>query len=228
MAVAATHARRVDPFDLDEPVGWRGVLRRAAAWLDADPAEIFSLALLLTGGLVATAVLWLVTPAADPAATGEPIVSGAAALEGAPVLVHVAGAVARPGLVELRDGDRVADAVAAAGGATSRADLDALNLARIVADGEHLIVPVQSVTGSGAGAAAAPTATGQLPDGRVDLNTATAAQFEALPGIGPVLAARIVDHRDRNGPFTAVGELREISGIGEKLFQSIAELVGVR
>lgn len=130
------------------------------------------------------------------------------------VTVHVAGAVARPGLVVLPGGSRVADAVVAAGGALPAADLGAINLAAPLRDGDRIEVPLP-------GAASGSTA-GSGPGG-VDLNRATAAELEALPGVGPVLAARIVAWREEHGPFTAVEDLLDVPGIGEA---KLAELRG--
>lgn len=140
------------------------------------------------------------------------------------VVVHVTGAVARPGLVTLPAGARVADAIAAAGGTIEGAAPDLINLARAIVDGEQIHVPRE-----GEDVSQVPTATvgGVLADGRVELNRATALDLQTLPGVGPVLAARIIAHRDANGPFTSPGDLRQVSGIGEKTFQSMAELVTV-
>jgi competence protein ComEA len=166
--------------------------------------------------------------AAGPAATG-----GAAATtttdQRDAIVVHVAGAVATPGVVELPPGSRVIDAVEAAGGAVADADLDRLNLAAKVADGERVLV--QRV-GDPASAAAGgePTAgsedAGSAP-GLVNLNTATQRDLEELPGIGPVLAGAIVDERERRGGFRSVQELRDVDGIGEKRFADLADLVTV-
>ena len=143
------------------------------------------------------------------------------------VLVHVAGAVHRPGVYELEPGARASDAVAAAGGFVSDAAPETLNLARPVDDGEQLVVldteqadalgPVPAVVEPG-------SATG---DTVVDLNRADAAQLETLPGVGPVLALRIIEHRETVGAFTEVGQLRDVPGIGEKTFQALAERVRV-
>lgn len=132
------------------------------------------------------------------------------------LVVHIAGSVADPGVYELPDGSRVTDAISAAGGATSEADLDALNLAALLADGQKIYVPkVGEVSPQVAGNASA----------KVNLNSATAAQFEELPGIGPVLAQRIVDYRTKRGGFTSVRQLMEVEGIGPKKFASLEDLV---
>lgn len=151
------------------------------------------------------------------------------------VVVHVAGRVHAPGLYELPGGSRVADALAAAGGPLEDALLDHVNLARAVADGEQLRVPGPDDVAAPAGQGSAPSGGGGAPggpsawrpDGTVDLNLATAADLQELPGIGPVLAARIVAHREEHGSFTSVGELRQVAGIGERTFQTLADLVSV-
>ena len=149
-----------------------------------------------------------------------------------PVLVHVAGAVARPGLVEVGTGARVADAVAAAGGALPDADLDRLNLAAKVADGQRVLVAkvgAPMVADPFADGAAVVGGDGTDPGagGLVNLNTATAAQLDVLPGIGPSLGAAILRERDRRGGFTSVDQLRDVHGIGEIRFADLQPLVTV-
>lgn len=223
----------------------RDRLRGAAAWLDASPSEVVGLALLLVGGVAVLVVLWWsgrpALPGTDPPGSASGVLDDASAdapdpsgaLSGADtVTLHVAGAVARPGLVEVPVGARVADALHAAGGLLLDAEVGAVNLARTVADGERLDVPrigeVATPSTVGGGDAGEVRPSGAVrPDGTLDLNAASAADLEELPGVGPVLAARIVAWRDAGGPFTEVGQLREISGIGEKTFQRLAPLVGV-
>lgn len=138
----------------------------------------------------------------------------------ASVFVHVSGAVTAPGLYVLRDGARVVDAVAAAGGYAAGADEAAVNLARPVSDGEQLHVPL-------VGAAADPAAPAQSGDGRVNLNTADSAALDTLPRIGPAMAARIIEWRDANGRFTSVEDLLSVPGIGDKMLETLRELVTV-
>lgn len=134
-----------------------------------------------------------------------------------PIFVHVLGQVARPGLYELREGDRVIDAIAAAGGTTDDADPGGVNLARLLSDGEQLAVPaVGEVTASAPGVAA---------DGRVDLNTADVAALDTLPRIGPAIAQRIIDWREANGPIISVDDLLAVSGIGAKTVEALRPLV---
>ena len=171
---------------------------------------------------------------------------GAAGPGSGQVVVHVVGRVTRPGLVRLPAGSRVADAVEAAGGAAAGADLALLNLARLLVDGEQLRVPrpgevVTAVPGApgspaggtpgtagsagSAGSGAAGRVGGAGSSAPVSLNSADVAALDALPGIGPVLAQRIVDWRTEHGRFTSVAELGEVSGIGEKLLAQITPKV---
>jgi len=130
------------------------------------------------------------------------------------LVVHVAGAVRRPGLYRLAEGKRVADAVARAGGATAPADTAAINLAAPLADGMQVVVP--SRVAGAAGAAAL---------GRVSLNSASTAELDALPGIGPVTAQKIVDHRLAHGGFRSVDDLDAIPGIGPARIEQLRKLV---
>lgn len=169
---------------------------------------------------------------ADPAATGP----GAADPAGAPagrIVVHVVGAVVSPGVVVLADGARVADAIAAAGGAASDADTEQLNLARVLGDGEQVRVPHAgeqlvapdpgpSPPGGASGGGAAGASGGSTPGGGVvNINTAGAAELESLPGIGPALAARIVEYRDGHGPFASVDDLTDVPGIGPAKLEAL-------
>ncbi|KRE55718.1 competence protein ComEA [Phycicoccus sp. Soil748] len=154
--------------------------------------------------------------------------------------MHVVGQVKKPGVFRLAVGARVADAVAKAGGALKGADLASVNLARVLADGEQVRIPkpgevVASAPGAGGpgagsagggGSGGGPAAAGGV-GGRLDLNSATAAQLEELPGVGPVLAQRIVDWRTEHGRFASVDELGEVSGIGEKIFAELQPKVSV-
>lgn len=159
-------------------------------------------------------VVWRARP--RPVDLGlPPALASAAPTAAALLVVDVAGDVRRPGLVRLPAGSRVADAVAAAGGALPGATTEGLNLARVLEDGEQVLV----------GAPAAPASPGAA--GLVDLNAATAEQLDALPGVGPVLAERIVAWRDAHGPFASVDQLREVSGIGERKFAELRDLVTV-
>lgn len=146
----------------------------------------------------------------------------AAATGTAGLYVHVSGAVRAPGLYLLPAEGRVVDAIAAAGGFADDAARDGVNLARTLDDGEQLVVPrVGEAAPAGASSGSAPS------DGRVDLNTADAAQLETLPRIGPALAERIIAWRDDNGPFTSVEDLLAVPGIGDKMLESLRNLVVV-
>jgi len=166
------------------------------------------------------------TTAASPA-------SGAAsASPAAVVVVHVVGRVRHPGVRELPLGSRVADAVKAAGGASSKADLSALNLARVLVDGEQVRVPAVGevvAPGPSPGSASGATGGGGVAGGGagrpVSLNTADLAALDTLPGVGPVLAQRILDWRSSHGRFASIDELGEVSGIGEKLLAQLTPLV---
>ena len=145
----------------------------------------------------------------------------------AEVVVHVVGQVLAPGVVTLPGGSRVADAVEAAGGSTPEADLAALNLARVLQDGEQVAVPRPGEQPPTGAAVAAAGTSGTAPAGVVDLNQADVSALDGLPGIGPVLAQRIVEWRVRNGGFTTVEELREVTGIGSTVLESLRTLVRV-
>src|SRR6266550_2587605 len=134
------------------------------------------------------------------------------------IVVDVAGAVVRPGLYRLRQGARVADAVARSGGLTRHAERTAVNLAAPIADGQQVLVPAR---GAG-GAAAAP---GSPASGPVSLSSATAEQLDALPGIGPVTAQKIISYRQQHGPFTSVEALDAIPGIGPARLANLQGLV---
>jgi competence protein ComEA len=144
---------------------------------------------------------------------------GQAGSGAAPTLVvHVVGAVRRPGLFTLRDGARVADALSRAGGPTRRADLAAVNLAAPLADGQQVVVPVRLPPG--AAAAGAPTA-----GAKISLAVATVEQLDELPGIGPVTAQKIVDWRSAHGPFRSVEDLDDVPGIGPARVEQLRDLV---
>lgn len=139
------------------------------------------------------------------------------------LVVHVVGEVRKPGLVRLPPGSRVADAIEAAGGLRAGGSSGALNLARALVDGEQVDVSREAQ----ADPPPAAGGTGGAPAGPVDLNTATLEQLDTLPGVGPVMAGRILDWRTQHGRFASVDQLREISGIGERTFERLAPLVTV-
>lgn len=201
------------------------------------PAAVF-----VAGGAILGAVLlWLlawprgiaVAPGApsgwpvssSPAMSSSVAVSPGATASPGIVVVDVAGEVRRPGVVELPAGSRVVDAIDAAGGTLPRADTTPLNLARVLADGEQVLVPRRGTAVTEQ--PAVPSAGATSAAAQVDLNTATLEQLDALPGIGPVLAQRILDWRTANGGFTSVDQLQDVSGIGEATYADLAPLVRV-
>jgi competence protein ComEA len=140
------------------------------------------------------------------------------------LVVHVAGAVNRPGLYEHADGSRIDDAITEAGGAKPKAALELVNLAAPVADGQQVLVPVRGEPGAASGGAGgAPAA----PGGKVSLNSATMEQLDALPGIGPVTAQQIIDFRAANGGFGSIEELDAVPGIGPARLERLRPLVGL-
>lgn len=194
-------------------------------------------AVLLALVAVAAGAYWFRSGVAQPSSAAPTPVSAGAVPDTAPpstasrefLVVHVAGAVAKPGVVTLDAGARVIDAIAAAGGPLPDADLDRLNLAAPLADGQRVALarrgePTPALDPAAPGASG--TATG-VPAGPVDLNAATQADLEALPGIGPTLAAAIIDERERRGGFTSVDDLKRVRGIGDQRFAQLRELVTV-
>lgn len=221
----------VQPVPEPEPErSWAGprshVLDTARVRL--DPGRRGAVALVLVA-LLAALVAGGVALRGRPQEVPVPVVEAAglplpgASAPGEPsgqVVVAVAGKVRSPGVVRLPAGSRVDDAVRAAGGATEGVGL--LNLARVLVDGEQVLVGVEPPPG------AAPAAGGGAPGGGLlDLNAATAGDLDALPGIGPVLAQRIVDWRTENGRFASVDQLREVTGIGEAKYQDLQGKVTV-
>jgi len=172
---------------------------------------------------------------ASPVTGPSPVVAqtpGAAAPSppagGAEIIVDIAGKVRRPGIATLPAGSRVADALRAARGARSKVNLTALNLARVLVDGEQILVGIRAPAGVAAPAASAPVITPSgLPGQLVNLNTADQVELETLPGVGPVTALAILTWRTENGAFTAVDELLEVSGIGDATLAEMAPFVTI-
>jgi competence protein ComEA len=205
---------------LTEPPAWPPgrVAVGALALLALAVAAVFVLR--PSGGAAPEVTLPTAGGAADPATTTT--------TEAPAVVAHAAGAVQAPGVYRLEPGARAGDLVAAAGGAAQDADLQRLNLAAPVADGEQLYVPrIGEVAApvpaapAGGGAAAAGS------DGPVDLNTATAAELEELPGVGPAIAEAILDERERRGRFDTVEDLLDVRGIGDARLEQLRDLVTV-
>ncbi len=168
-----------------------------------------------------------VAAAAGDTGAGAPDPGAAGPVATPALLVHVLGAVAEPGIVELAVGARVVDAIAAAGGLAADADPAGVNLARLLVDGEQLVVPREGeVPPPPAGAVASGTG-GTADGGRVSINRADVAALDTLPRIGPALAQRIIDWRESNGPFTDVSQLMEVSGIGDAVYSGLVDLVSL-
>lgn len=201
-------------------------------------------ALRIAGSVLATLVVlvggwWLLKAPPTPVEDRLPLAAAAAptsstvgarpeaspgSTSAARVVVHVAGAVRRPGVYRFSDGSRIDDAIERAGGPVGDADLDAVNLAAVLVDGEQVYVPSEGEPGGGGSAA---TDSGEAPSGPVDLNRATEAELDVLPGVGPSTAAAIVRYREESGPFAAVEDLLDVPGIGPAKLAALADLVTV-
>lgn len=247
---------------LDRLAGEQGVHRARSGWSRAGLRPVVALAVVGVVAAVGVALVLDRRPApveerlptaADEAAASAPVPEGGAVAapdggadpasggggtgEAGPVLVHVAGAVAAPGVVELPGGSRVVDAVEAGGGLRPDADADRVNLAALLVDGQRVVIPVrgqpvpEEVLPSGPGSASSGGTPGSGPGGGtagpVDLNTASAEQLDVLPGVGPATAAAIVAHREQHGPFRVVDDLIEVRGIGEAKLDALRDLVTV-
>ncbi len=231
-------------MNADSKLKVRSLLRRAG--LVDTPKPVLA-CLCVVAFLLLGFALWRFWPA-GPASAGQDfsvdIQAGQAAggdasqeLSGAPessvaISVDVEGAVKRPGLYELLAGSRVGDAIEAAGGMTKKAARGAVNLAALVEDGQQVVVPKK---GGDSGGGAAPQSSGSASvlgsstdaSSKVNINTASAAQLQQLPGIGELLSQRIVDYRQANGSFASVDDLAKVSGIGDTRLASIRNLICV-
>ena len=215
----------------DEPTSWR-------AWLGAlpvEPARLKVAAVVFCALVVAAAVtlkavggpsspLEVTLPRAGPPGTAAHQPGGDGPVD---AVVHVAGAVGRPGVYRVGAGARVADVVQAAGGATPDAELHQLNLAAKVGDGERVYVPRRGEMAPPATEAGGGQAGPGSRSGPVDLNTATLEQLDTLPGVGPATAQAILDYRRQHGRFKSVDELVEVRGIGEAKLASLRPRVRV-
>jgi competence protein ComEA len=191
-------------------------------------AELIGLVAFL-GVTVGGAGLWYVRSLPKPVAVtaGSPGVDVPAPASPSAVvvlLVDVAGWVRHPGVYEFEEGSRVIDAIDAAGGARTGALLESLNLAAPLTDGSQILVPR---AGDKAAPPVAGEAGGAVADALINVNTASATELEALPGVGEVIAQAIVDYRTENGPFASVEQLLDVSGIGDATLEDIRELVTV-
>ncbi|WP_433797444.1 helix-hairpin-helix domain-containing protein [Actinoplanes sp. CA-252034] len=225
-------SRESSAYPLEPAAGAFGSGRRE--WLHAfDPGRpgvraLAAVAVVVV--LVAGFLAWRSRPQVEdvvaPAGPGSPSVAvpgPAPASAAGDLVVAVGGRVRKPGLVRLASGARVADALTAAGGAEPGVDVAMLNLARKVVDGELIMVGVTPPPGSTVGAGTP----GAVSGGLINLNTATLGQLDTLPGVGPVLAQRILDARDAQGGFRAVTDLRKVDGIGESRYEQLKDLVTV-
>lgn len=164
-------------------------------------------------------VWWDASRHVDVVVTGDP---------NATITVHIDGAVVHPGVVTLPAGARLDEAIAAVGGLTPDADVSRLFLAARVGDGERITIPRRDgATNDSTGASDGTPDGGERGVGRLNINTATSAQLEELPGVGAVLAERIVAYRDAHGPFTSVDQLTDVEGIGPSLLEKLRPLVTV-
>ncbi|MGK5544099.1 ComEA family DNA-binding protein [Streptomyces sp. URMC 127] len=240
---------------------WRLAMReRLPLWLQLrcgiEPKTLAALAVVLMAACAFAAYHFLAgrpqtvrVPARDASAEASAVVTPPLPVAPSPapsrtgggaVVVDVAGKVRRPGVLRLPPGSRVADALAAAGGARPGADTTGLNRARVLVDGEQIVVGAPAGRPGGPGGSPAPAPApapppapgaaaaaggGPAPGGPVSLNSATAEQLDALPGVGPVLARHIVDYRTQHGGFRSVEELRKVNGIGSRRFADLRPLV---
>ena len=216
----------------------RPVIAAAGAVLAVAVLVVVGLAFLRSSSPAPTLTLPRAEPGAAPVdgTTGgaDPLRAPAGSPPSAPpvtVTVHVAGQVASPGVYAVPSGGRVADAVVAAGGTSAEADLEALNLAARVSDGERIHVPKKGETPPTVVGPTAPApggaGKGAAPTGLVDLNTATAEQLDALPGVGPATSKAILAYRTSHGRFRSVTELLEVPGIGPAKLEALRPMVRV-
>lgn len=153
-----------------------------------------------------------------------------------PLIIHITGAVKNPGVYQLKSTDRVVDAVKIAGGATEEANLDAINLAALLKDGQKIIVPSKIYNENGEeinknidnNAEAMYSSSSGSIYGKININTANASMLQSLPGIGPVLSERIIEYRNQNGFFGVIDDIKDVSGIAEKKFEGIKDLICVQ
>ncbi|GHF35454.1 DNA-binding protein [Streptomyces mashuensis] len=243
--IGALRERTATPPTAQRPAGsWRDALtERLPVWVRVrcgiELRTLAALAVLLVGVLaLAVHHFWAGRPEAVrpprrevPEATAAAAVPAPAPVQrsaspsAAVVVVDVAGKVRDPGVRRLPAGSRVADALAAAGGAREGADISGLNRARVLVDGEQIVVGAAGSpppAPSGSSTTAGPAGRGQGP---LSLNSATLEQLDALPGVGPVLAQHILDYRTQHGGFRSVTDLRKVNGIGARRFTDLKPLV---
>ncbi len=152
------------------------------------------------------------------------------------VIIHIAGAVKNPGVYQLKSTDRIVDAVKIAGGATEEANLDLINLAALLKDGQKIIIPYKIYGKAGEeintnidnNAEVMYSSSSGSISGKININTANATMLQTLSGIGPVLSERIIEYRNQNGFFGVIDDIKDVSGIGEKKFEGIKDLICVQ
>jgi competence protein ComEA len=190
-------------------------------WLERYRGILFVFLMVVL--LAAVVVLQLLRPAAHPIilATATPSPSSETTPIAHPLRVYVSGAVSRPDVYTLPPDSIVKDAMMAAGGPTENADLDRINLASPVSDGQHVYVPRLGEVDP----PLQPPSDQSAPGRKININTADLATLDTLPGIGPVIAQRILDHRQANGPFDRIEGMMDVPGIGEGTFEKIKDLI---
>ena len=153
-----------------------------------------------------------------------------------PLIIHITGAVKNPGVYQLKSTDRIVDAVKIAGGATEEANLDLINLAALLKDGQKIIVPYKTYNETGEetntntynNVESVYSSSSLSTSAKININTANANMLQALSGIGPVLSERIIEYRNQNGLFGVIDDIKDVSGIGEKKFEGIKDLICVQ
>ncbi len=191
-------------------------------WADLEFGAIHKRALILVFALVG-----VISVAVVARGHSQPVIEAPPIVVAPPkVMVDVAGGVKSPGVYEVPANSRVIDAIAAAGGAVAHADTSDINLARIIKDGEQVYVDLAEVSSPSVQGGSVKR-TVKKKSGPININRATAGELDSLPGIGPVLASRIIDYRKSNGPFTSVDDLQKVSGIGVSKFAQFKSKVRV-
>ena len=188
-------------------------------WFDLNFTQVQKRALLIISGIVVLASIAVVVRGNSHEVTALPIV--VTQVQAPQIFVDVTGAVNNPGVYTLNASSRVVDAIKAAGDSAPGADLSTINLARILADGEQIYVDSTQVNSKGV------RVSKTVHSGPININRATAREFDSLDGIGPVIAARIVAYRKTNGPFTTIEDLQKVSGIGVAKFAQIKAKIRV-
>ena len=192
-------------------------------WLKRHRTAIFVIVGLLIALAAGSLALRWQQPAPIVIEPPEPTPTSPPTATPGPILVYVSGAVANPDVYELPPDSLVRDAISAAGGAVGDADLNHINLALVLQDGDHVYIPTVGEPPTPApDIAASPT-----PSGPININTATLEELDLLPGIGPALAERIIDYRETRGPFTAIEQIQNVAGIGPATFEDLQDLITI-